>query len=212
MKASPAEVGLHALILAGDSLALSKLYDSCGERIVGLLSSRYRQTAAKDEALILAAVNEAFFGYHKNPATFDPEKGTLQRFLEVAAERDLLNLLAKEAKQGEKQNLPDDVELEVNFWNSIKKDQDGPENQMIAKETMDMVATELCVHFPSAADRALAVMVLAGERETSAYADVLQIRNLTQQEQKDEVKRVKDRIKKVLERKDVVVKIKDLLK
>jgi hypothetical protein len=212
MKASLVELSLHSLILEGDSLALSKLYDKYGDRVTALLSARYPKIATKDEALIFAAVNEAFFGYHRNPTTFDPEKNTLQRFLEVAAERDLINILSKEAKQGKKENLPDDVELEVNFWNSIKKDQHGPENEMIAKETFELVAKEIANHFTSVTDRAMAVMIISGERETSAYVDVLQIQELTPQEQKNKVKKVKDRIKKVLDRKDVEDKIKDLLK
>jgi len=213
MRASQVEYELHTLILAGDSLALAKLYDDVyGELVVDILASRYPKVAAKDETLILAAVNEAFFGYYRNPATFDPDKSTLQRFLEVAAERDLQNILAKEAKHGIKKNLPEDVELETIFWNSIKKEQDGPEYQIIAKQTIGLVKTALAGHFDRSEDRIVAAMIIAGERETNAYSAVLQIDDLTQEEQMDEVKRVKDRIKKVLDRKGVVDKIKNLLK
>jgi len=212
MKASKAEIEIHFLVSSGDSLALTKLYDEYGDRIVSLLGTRYPGVARQDDAQLYDAVNQAFFGYHRNPGTFDPEKNTLQRFLEIAAERDLKNILEKEARQGKKKNLPDDVELEEKFWNSIVKEQVEPESQMIAKETIGLLDSELAVHFESAEDRIMAAMIIAGERETSAYAAVMQINELTKAEQMEHVKRAKDRIKRVLERKDVEGKIKQLLK
>jgi len=212
MKASKVELELHALVSSGDSLALTKLYDAYGERIIVLLGARYPKVANKDDAQIYDSVNQAFFGYHRNPGTFDPEKSTLKRFLEIAAERDLKNILEKEAKQGKKKNLPEDVELEEKFWNSVVQEQEEPENQLIAKETTTLIDLELTVHFESAEDRIIAAMIISGERQTSAYAAVLQITELTTAEQTGEVKRAKDRIKKVLERKDVENKIKKILK
>ncbi|WDF54336.1 hypothetical protein [Mucilaginibacter sp. KACC 22063] len=212
MKASKIELDLHILVSNGDSLALTKLYDLCGDHIINLLSARYPGVAKQDDAQLYDAVNQAFFGYHRNPGTFDPEKSTLQRFLEIAAERDLKNILEKEARHGKKKNLPDDVELEEKFWNSIVKEQQQPENLLIKKETINLIDLELANHFDSTTDRVLASMIIAGERETRAYAAVLQISELTAAEQQDEVKRVKDRIKKVLERKDVEDKIKQFLK
>ena len=212
MKASKVELELHALVTNGDRLALTKLYDLCGERIINLLGARYPGVARQDDAQLYDAVNQAFFGYHRNPSTFDPERNTLQRFLEIAAERDLQNILEKEARHGKKKNLPGDVELEEKFWNSIVNEQQEPENQLIAKETIALIDSELAVHFESSEDRVMASMIISGERETKAYAAVLQINELTVEEQKNEVKRAKDRIKKVLERKEVEDKIKRFLK
>jgi len=48
MKASKAEIEIHFLVSSGDSLALTKLYDEYGDRIVSLLGTRYPGVARQD--------------------------------------------------------------------------------------------------------------------------------------------------------------------
>lgn len=79
--ASPKEQRLYHAIVNGDDLALSKLYDLYGKEIIGSLKSWYRKSANKDDAPIFEAVNEAFFGYYKNPTTFNPKLNTLKRLV-----------------------------------------------------------------------------------------------------------------------------------
>jgi RNA polymerase sigma-70 factor (ECF subfamily) len=202
---------LHLLIKEGNDLALTKLYDYYGAGIVLALRQWYPTLAKKDSDYFLEAVNEAFFGYYKNPYIFDPGKGTLKRFLEVAAERDLLNILEREKRHAGKENLPEDVELEEIFWNTMKRDTQSIDEEIIARETMDWVHNELANYFPLETDIVLAKMILKGVRETDAFAEVLQIEKLQKEEQKKEVKRHKDRIIKVMERNQVVLKIKKIL-
>jgi RNA polymerase sigma-70 factor (ECF subfamily) len=199
---------LHLLIKVGNDLALAKLYDCYGGDIVSALRRWYPNLAKDDNDYFLEAVNEAFFGYYKNPYTFDPGKSTLKRFLEVAAERDLLNILEREKRHTGKENLPEDVELEEIFWNTIKRDTQSIDEKIIARETMDWIHKELANHFPLETDLVLAKMILQGVRETDAFAEALQIEKLQREEQKKEVKRHKDRIIKVMERNQVVLKIK----
>ena len=65
--------------------------------------------------------------------------------------------------------------------------------------------------FPNERDIILSYMVLAGERETEPFSEVLEIEELTILKQREEVKKHKDRIKKVLERNDVENRIKNLI-
>src|SRR5689334_2057725 len=115
-------IELHQLILKGDDLALSKLFDLYGGSVARKLKNWYQSTANADAALIYEAVNEAFLGYFRNPYTFDSRISTLERFLEVAAERDLKNILVREKKHLALKKTPIDVELHEKLWNSIAKE------------------------------------------------------------------------------------------
>lgn len=210
-KAKNRELELHNSILGGDDLALSKLYDLYSETVIGLLKSWYPKAAKMDEAFFYEAINEAFLGYFKNPQTYDPERNTLQRFLEIAAERDLINILVREKKHLETKKAPEDVELEEKFWNSITKETKTADGSLLFEEAMGILNRELSTHFDNELDIKLAKLVISGERETTAFSVVLEIESLNIDKQREEVKRHKDRIKKVLERNEVEVKLKALL-
>lgn len=211
MIANDVGLELHSLVKGRDDLAFAKLYDYYGAAIATALQRWYPKIARNDDAFVLEAVNEAFLGYYKNPETFDPNKNTLQRFLEIAAERDLINILEREKKHAGKENLPENVELEEKFWNSIKRNTQSTDEGVIEQETMDLIDKELSSHFFCDSDIILVKMILQGVRETDAFSEVLQIQELSKEEQKKEVKRTKDRIIKVMERNQVVLKIKNLL-
>ena len=210
-KANNEERQFHNSILDGDDLALSKLFGSYGNSVIKKIKSRYPNVTKKDEALILEAVNEAFFGFFKNPATYDPDKTGLHRFLEVAAERDLINLLSKDKKIPKRKNLPEDVELQERFWNSIKKEDDSTDWQIIQQESMEAIETELTKYFQDDLDIELAKLIMVGERKTSVFVKILRIDSLTEGEQEREVKRHKDRIKKVIDRNQVDLKLKKII-
>ena len=212
MKATLIELDHHKAVLDKDDLALSKLYDLYGDKIIRTLKRWYRTVAKRDEALIFEAVNEAFYGYFNNPSTFNPQQNTLQRFLEIAADRDLKNLLSKEKKHLLRKDLPEDVELEEKFWNSIAKSDNSADATIITDEMMQAVQQLLAIYFLTDTDILLAKMVLSKDRETELYIKVLQIEQLTIGEQRKEVKKTKDRIKKVLERNDIESRIKNLLR
>lgn len=210
-KATPKEKLLISEMLGGDDLALSKLYTVHGDSIITSLKSWYPKVAQKDEALILEAVNEAFSGFFNNPATFNPEISSLKRFLEVAADRDLKNILNREKKHSLKKDLPEDVELHEKLWNSTVSNSGSTDSGMIHKELIEITDNELAHHFKTDRDISLAKLVLQKARETEVYAEVLGIQNLSIDNQRDEVKRHKDRIKKVLERNQVEQKINKLI-
>jgi hypothetical protein len=211
MIASDKELELHLLIKGNNDLALSKLYDLYGESIVVCLKKWFKNIATKDEALILEAVNEAFWGYYKNPNTFDPNLNSLQRFLEIAADRDLRNILQREKKYLNRQQLPENVELQEKFWNSVKKDDHSTDEYIIQQQSLALVDKELASYFTTEQDRTLAKLILLEEKDTNVFSDVLKIQSLPIGEQRKEIKRNKDRIKKVLERNHVRSKLKSFL-
>jgi RNA polymerase sigma-70 factor (ECF subfamily) len=206
------DLELHQLVMKGDDVALGRLYDSYSEAVSVKLMSLYHKVAKTDTALIGEAIIGAFLGYSRNPSTFNPDKSSLLRFLEMAAERDLLNILEREKRYLHVEKPPENVELEENFWNSIIRENHGADSELIFRETMKLVEAELARYFPNPLDVRLARLVIAGERDTNVFCDVLEIQELDAREQQVQVKRHKDRIKKVLERNRVVDNLKELLK
>ncbi len=212
MKATSRELELHLAIKGASDIALSKLYYMYGIQIERILKYKYQTAAKRDEANILEAVNEAFLGYYRNPDTFNPEKFTLLSFLIVAADRDLQNILMKEKKHLNRKDLPEDVELQEKFWNTTIKPQSSTDDTIQIEEAMIAIQNLLGDLFTNDRDITLAWMILAVERDTELYIELLDINSLTVAEQRVEVKKHKDRIKKVLERNDVENRIKNLLK
>jgi len=200
-KTSHRELELHSLIQKDDDVALMELFEIHGETIMIKLKSWYKSVL--DEALILEAVNEAFFGYYKNPNTFNPKKGTLSRFLEVAAERDLKNILQKENRRGKKIDLPEDVELQEKMWNSILSESEASDSAIVMTETYSKVEEFLQGYFLNSVDVELARLILMKERANTEFVKVLNIDSLSPQDQTKEVKRNKDRIKKVISRNNI---------
>lgn len=207
-KASEGEREIHQLILKSDGLALSKLYVLYDKQLTFRLKKRFPKTSL---TLIQEALNEALFGYFKNPFTYDPDKSSLLAFLDLAARRDLLNILQKEKKHTKNKNL-DNVELNEDYLEYITEDQSNKEGALIRKETVSVIEKELNLHFKDIVDVELAKMILGNERETAPFAIVLNIQELPQEEQQKIVKRHKDRIKKVIDRKNIEQQLKDLLK
>lgn len=211
MKTTAYELELHTAVLEKNDIALSKLYNSYGQKLVRILKYRYASAFYRDETLIYEAVNEAFQGYYRNPMTFCPERNSLFNFLLVAADRDLINIFQREKKHSNRKNVPEDVELEENFWNTHIKPHDSTDDTIQIQETLTAVQNLLESFFSNDKDVKLAWMVLASERDTESYSEVLKIEKLSIHEQRNEVKKHKDRIKKVLERNDVGATIKSFI-
>lgn len=211
MKATDKELEQHALIMARNDLALAKLFDELGVHIVVTLKKWYEKVSSMDEALILEAVNEAFWGYYKNPETYNPNQNSLLRFLEIAAERDLKNILEREKKHFNKKNVPENVELAESFWNRIKRNNQSTDGDLIQQEALKEIDAELSKHFKTEQDIAIAKCILTGERKTEIFSKLLDMEMLDLVEQKKQVKKHKDRIKAILDRHDVEEKIKKIL-
>jgi hypothetical protein len=212
MKATSEELELHLEIRNKNDVSLSKLYDLYGDQVIRILRYKYLSAAKRDELFLYEAVNEAFLGYYNNPDTFNPERYKLFTFLLIAADRDLQNLLTKERKHLNRKDLPEDVELQEKFWNNIIKAHCSADDTIHIDEMMTAIQNLLESLFQNEKDVDLAWMVLAGERQTETYSEMLEIENLSISRQRAEVKKNKDRIKKVLERNVVENRIKSLLR
>jgi hypothetical protein len=204
-QATQYEIELHKLIQSGDDLAFAELCDKYLEPTIKKVRNFNWQIHLDDSSLISEVVIDSFYGYFYNPEKFNPEKQTLERFLVMDSEGDLKNAWAGRAKHQQKfKIIVNEVEFDEQYGSKGTgeiQNMSTPTQIMIDNEAAKILDIELRKHFDSEKDIEMANLILAKERETDAYAVVLQITHLDFEEQRQEVKRNKDRIKKVLDRK-----------
>jgi hypothetical protein len=196
-KAIPEEIELHNLTVNGDETAFSKLYSLYSNDIFNSLKKFYPVIAKKDDAIIMEAVSDGFLGYYKNPSTFNPSISALKKFLQLACERDLINILDKEERKIKKMRF---VEVEESFWNRKFGTVENPESILLLKEIEETENHELKNILKNEVDVKLAKLIKIGERRTEMFSRVLKIENLAFDEQQKIVKQNKDRIKVTLKR------------
>jgi hypothetical protein len=196
-QATPDEIELHELTLNGEETAFSKLFSLYSENIFISLKKLYPVVARKDDAIIMEAVSDGFFGYYKNPSTFNPQVSTLNKFLHLACERDLINILDKEERKIKKMRF---VEVADDFWNRKITEEENPETILLNKEYERNESHELKLLLKNDLDVELAKLIQNGERKTEIFSQVLKIETLSFVEQQKIVKQNKDRIKVALKR------------
>lgn len=184
---------IHERLLAGDVTAPAELAEGLIEPLLQRLTKKYPQL--HDSDLFYDAVTDALMSYIKRPAQFDPTKRTLIGFLVMAAEGDLLNALAKEKRRRQKEIPLEDVELEVSAGNS--EIEEGNSETEPEREKLRQALPRI---FGDPKDLLMVELMMSGERTTEAFVKVLEIRHLPMEQQRREVKRHKDRLKKRLER------------
>lgn len=204
-QATSEEIELHKQIQSGDDLAFAKLCDKYLEPTIKKVRNFNWQINSLDGTLIPEVVIDSFYGYFYNPNKFNPEKQTLEKFLVIDAEGDLKNAWAKQKRyQNKNEIIKDAVELDEQFGKSETgkvKNLNTPSQILINNEASKILESELKKLFDDKKDIEMANLILEKERETSVYAKVLEITHLEFDEQQEEVKRNKDRIKKVIDRK-----------
>jgi hypothetical protein len=173
---------LHKLMLKGDATAPARI----AELFLPILS---RKISARSKNvhphMVDTAVADALLNYLKNPKTLDPRKLPLGKFLLMAADRDLKNLLSSRAKEVERWGYKESVELE-----GSTAEQPTEESDETRARILKVVNNET--------DKKLVSLMADGVRETHAYAEVLSITDLPEKERAKIVKRHKDRLMKAL--------------
>ncbi len=184
---------IHQRLLTRDPTASAE----CAEGVIGPLTKRLerRFPRLRESDLVADAVTDAVFSYLKRPEQYDPARRGLLGFLAMAAEGDLKNALAKRQSRREMEVSLDDVDLETVGGNRVV----GPA-EAAGEVDLDKIRSGVSALFDDPRDRQLAELVLEGERSIEVCARILGLEGLPIVEQRREVKRHKDRIKKRLER------------
>jgi RNA polymerase sigma-70 factor, ECF subfamily len=184
---------IHERLLAGDVTAPAELVEALLEQLLDRLTKKYPKL--HDPDLLYDAVTDALMSYIKRPAQFDLGKRSLIGFLVMSAEGDLRNALAKGKRLRQKEIALGDVELGVAAGNSGVRDENSE-----TESKGEKLRQALPRIFGNPKDLVMVELMIAGERATAAYARVLGLQNLPPEQQRREVKRHKDRLKKRLER------------
>lgn len=187
------EKTLVEMLFRRDDTVIPRILDFYGYELTAVLSRKY----GRDIIIVQDVVTDSIIQLWQNPEKYDPTKSSLKTFLARDVEYDLLNALEKEKRQKESAIL---VELEPNTRN-IETGEDP--TQLVFSETVEVnVRRFLASIFPNALDQQLAWLIEIEQiRETSLFAEELEITHLSLQDQELEVKRTKDRIKAQLKRK-----------
>lgn len=148
------------------------------------------------------AASETVYSFLNTPHRFDPTKSrSLLGYLQMSARRDLLNLLRRENRHRHEPLDEKNVELASVAGNYSGRVPDplqilcDQEDDQVRQDVAEKVRASL-----SASEQVVLERMLAGDRETGAYAAALGITHLPVEEQRKQVKRVKDRITKRIER------------
>jgi RNA polymerase sigma-70 factor (ECF subfamily) len=192
---------LHRRLMEFDPVAPSDLADAFVSHLVGWL--RRTNSPKLDEHLIVDAAADAIFALSKKPDSYriDGER-SLFAYLQMSAKGDLKNALKKRTRQLGRQVELDSVELSADVGNTAW-DVDDPLDAMITAEEAEHIRRELLPIVRaglSAEECACLELYLDGERKTEPYAKALQIESLPIDEQRRQVKQVKDMLKQRIKR------------
>jgi len=194
-------IELHKKILAGNVTSNSEM----AEIVLPILTKRLARIfpSIYDEHLVDTAVTDALLNYFDNPAQFQEKKKSLLSYFLMSAKGDLLNIIRPRKLDVNSSQLNEDVEFgdsysEENIEGHVVIAEEDVEAEALIR--MSTVYPRLNELFSEPRDRELVTMIMNGIRETEEYAKVLRIEHLNSSQQRDIVKRHKDRIKKTITR------------
>jgi len=181
---------LHHRVMTGDPSASAELFSAIHRPIVGVLLRLHgRKGVSADDAGDLAT--DAVMDYLQNPEKFEPSRSSLFTYLCISAKGDALNLLRSRRREREK--LLRFVELVEGGRNIVDMDT----CMLDADAIISRYAAEL---FDDEQDVQILKLMLAGERNTEAYAAALGLGRATAGEKNAAVKQRRDRLEKRLRR------------
>ncbi len=192
---------LHQRLVEGDALAPSELIETLIEELITRVRSKAQ--ISRDNTLVIDAVTDTLLAYVQQPDKYNPGKSSLVTYLTMSAYKDFLNLFERERRRSNREISIEDVEHRRLSGNKCIESIEGkivnPEGILTSSERKSLWMRAL-EQFPDSKDRRILILMLEGERNTSAYSAILGIQNLVCDEQRRVVKRNKDRINKRLAR------------
>jgi RNA polymerase sigma-70 factor (ECF subfamily) len=196
-------LALHQRLLERDPVAPSDL--ACAY-LDWLATALARANPRADPHDCNTAAEEAILAYLKRPQAYHPTRLPLDRYLRMAARADLHNLWRRERRHQQHRADLDVVEFSLVAGNQSWDEADDPSHTLERQEAQMTAQQRLAPRLEAARaglspQEAQALELLQmGERKTGPYAAALGITHLPAAEQRQQVKRVKDKLKKRLER------------
>lgn len=187
-------LALHEELLAGDVTAPSRM----AELLLPALKRRFAGRRDLEWPEIESLIGESITKYVLGPESYDPSKSPLLAYLYRDVRGDILNAIEKRKRRREEELDQPHVEDKGARGNPTLEDEvlDRLDPLDLPPEQVDAVLAK--VGQLSVEDREFLCLRASGVRSTQAYAAVLGITHLPVEQQRREVKRVKDRLDKRL--------------
>jgi hypothetical protein len=196
------DVALHQRLLANDPVAPSDLLSKYLDDLADWLIAHNRRVDPHD---CTTAAEDALLALIKSPASYKPDRGGLRGYLQMSATGDLRNLLESARRHAGRNVSLELVELSRDAGKLAQEDADPADivadREGKVPESIGLPALPEAVRATfTREEQQVRQLMWRGERSTAAYAVVLNIVDRPLEEQRQEVKRVKDRLKKRLQR------------
>lgn len=146
------------------------------------------------------AAGEAIVGFLNNPTGYDPQRLGVEAFLRMAAQRDLQNLLRKERRHQRNRRDWNVVEQAPEDGKYLRRDDDPSLPLQIEEAKQRQALPDAVWQQLTDVERRVWEQMQQGERRNSVFAVILGVTHLSADEQRREVKHVKDRLKKRMQR------------
>jgi RNA polymerase sigma-70 factor (ECF subfamily) len=195
---------LHERLLAGDRTATAELAMAYLEPLIGWLTAR--NNPQLDPHLCTMAAGDALIVLMKEPERYDPARGRLWAYLRMSAQRKLQNLLRAERRHSSRNAALEAVEVSPEIGKYLWDEESDPARLVLAAEEESEFARQI-PPVPASVQAGLTAqeekvleLMRQRERRTAVYARVLGLAGLPPDQQRREVKRVKDRLAKRVQR------------
>ncbi len=189
----------HARILKGDVTAFAELCEVALPHLVSFLDSKFVYAGSDERE---TAAIDCLLNYNANAGQYRTGGISLFAYLRMSARYDMLNVLDQNNRREWRWISLDALDGRSNlqgqedFTEQLKLDEMLQEYTSLSfSEILSIIQADL-----DAVEKKILWLMLEGERSTQSYAELLGIQHLDEQQQRDEVKRVKDRMMKKLRR------------
>ena len=187
----------HTRMLSGDPTAFAELCNVALDYISDFLGHRL---SVPDKELCDSLAIDTLLRFREAPEKYDPHKSSLGTYLCMDARGDMLNEIEKRKRRNRRIVRLDEefVEVQSEDGNNEQEDIDDwllKYTSLSREQLLRELSNEL-----SPTDKQIVISIAEGVRDVEHYAAIMGVQHLSAEEQKREVKRAKDRIKKKLER------------
>ncbi|WP_376793831.1 hypothetical protein [Thermogemmatispora sp.] len=192
---------VYQRLLAGDPTAPNEFAELVLEPLLAQLQQRH--PSLPDPQLLQEAVTDSLLAFLQRPERYRSERGGLWHYLVMNAEGDLRNALNRQRRE-QRLTLPlSSVAPVPSRGNSSMEEEAWRQAEArltLSTRKRQELLKRLSTERFSPAEWPILLLMLQGERRTRVYAEKLGLAHLPLEEQRKQVKRVKDRLRLRLKR------------
>jgi hypothetical protein len=192
MQATPQEYQFHQrLCTRSDPIAFAELAEWLYKGLVQDVRNRAGYSA--DPILVEEAVGQALLDYQDKPERYDPDRMGLQGYLVMSAYRDFQNARAREER----------VQLrQVSLFDPSLEEDERTESLENLDEQLDVEELWAIIDetFPDPVEHSIVELIINHVRSPEPYIQLLQLENITGNEQLRQVRLAKYRVARRLRR------------